>query len=83
MSLVPHGGDGFTIPLHDRFSSLINSDDGIASLVIADHQIDDQLLGTTSCGEEASALLDFSNHVEGREVLDPASIRNEPVAEGM
>ena len=46
-------------------------------------QIDDQLLKTTPRNKETTALLDPSHHIEGGEILDPASIRDKLVAEGL
>ena len=80
---VPHYQDGSTVFLYDRLPSPMNMNNGIAPPVVVVRQIDDQLIGTTSCDEEASSLLGSSNHIEDREVLDPVSIRNEPVAEGL
>jgi len=57
----------------------MNPDD-ILHLMIIVHQIDDQPLRTTPYGEEAFTLFSSSKHVEGREILDPTSIKNEYVA---
>jgi len=81
--LAPRGQDSSTVLLHDHFPSPMNPNDGVAPPVIDVLQINNQPLGTTPYGEEASTLLGSSNHVECEEVLDPASIRNEPVTEGL
>jgi len=50
--------------------------------VIAICQVDDQLLKTILCDEDAITLLG-SYHIEGGEVLDPTGIRNEALVEGL
>ena len=71
------------ILLRYRLPIPMNPDDGIVHLMIVVHQIDDQPLRTTPYGEEAFTLFSSSNHVEGREILDPTSIKNEYVAKGL
>ena len=46
-------------------------------------QVDDQLLKTTLRDEKMITHIGPSHHIEGREVLDHAGIKDEPVAEGL
>jgi len=80
--LVPSCWNGATVLLCNCLLSPRDPDDSIVPPVVAVHQVDNQLLKTTLCDEEATAL-DSSYHIEGREILDHVGIRNELVAEGL
>ena len=81
--LASCGRNGATILLHRRISSPRDLDDGITPPMVTVHQVENQFLKATTRNKEMTALLGHSHHIESGEVLDPAGIRDEPVAKGL
>ena len=83
LPFIPYSLDGSVVTLLGSLPGPINTDNSVAPLVVAVHQIDDQLLTNEFCTEEVSSLLGSLYCIEGGKVLDPTSIREIQVAEGL
>jgi len=74
---------GSLVPLLSILPGPINTDDGVRTSMVIVCQIDDQPLSTKFCTKEMSTLLDFLRRVESEKVLNPISIREIQITEGL